>query len=59
MKIDNNLSEVFDTEPMKIEAELVPAAPAKDITNNTKIEDDYEVIDKDEAPRQENDKLIP
>lgn len=44
MKIDDKLSEVFDTEPMKVEAELVSTIPAntKDITNNAKVEDDYD-----------------
>lgn len=44
MKIDDKLSDVFGTEPMKVEAELVATTPlgAKDVTHNAKIEDDYD-----------------
>ena len=42
MKIDDTLSEVFNTEPMKIEAEVLPAVGVRDVTHDVKIEDDYD-----------------
>lgn len=42
MKIDDKLSEVFDTPPIKVEAELVIPAEAKDVTPNDKLESDYD-----------------
>lgn len=42
MKIDDKLSEVFDTPPIKVEAELVIPAETKDVTNSEKIESDYD-----------------
>lgn len=44
MNIDDKLSEVFDVEPIKVEAELVASAPinAKGVTHDCKIESDYD-----------------
>lgn len=42
MKIDDKLSEVFDTPPIKVEAELVIPADAKNVTHSDKIESDYD-----------------
>lgn len=42
MKTDDKLSEVFDTPPIKVDAELVIPATAKDVTHSDKIEDDYD-----------------
>jgi DNA polymerase II large subunit len=42
MKIDDKLSDVFGTEPIKIEGEVLPAVETKDVTHSSKIEDDYD-----------------